>query len=352
MTEQAEEKYRTLVRTAPDAIFLTDIESGRIVEVNPRAEELLGYDQAELEGRPVVDLHPEDRRQAYRERFERTVEHEVTEFSTLPDGQQVYVLDADGDRIPVEVHARVIELDDGRYVYSIIRDLTERKERERKVRELADELAVVNRIVRHDIRNDMDVVLAWLNELRSELGEDHRETLDLLIRRSRAVVELTDTVRDYVDVLQSDAEPDLKDVRIDEIVQQEATATNRSYDEATVTVDDVPAVEVRATSMLTSVFRNLLHNAVQHNDKDEPKVEVTASEDDATVTVHVADNGPGIPDRQKEEIFGKGEKGLDSSGSGIGLHLVDELVTQFGGDVRVSDNEPEGTVFSVELQRA
>jgi len=104
--------------------------------------------------------------------------------------------------------------------------------------------------------------------------------------------------------------------------------------------------------MLASVFRNLLNNAVQHNDTDAPEVTVTREETDDRIRVRVADNGPGVPDAEKDEIFGKGEKGLDSAGSGIGLYLVSVLTRQFGGDVWVEDNEPRGAVFVERALRA
>ena len=69
------------------------------------------------------------------------------------------------------------------------------------------------------------------------------------------------------------------------------------------------------------------------------------------MAVHIADNGPGIPDERKDEIFGRGEKGLESSGTGLGLYLVDTLVQRYGGDVTVSDGT-EGAEFVVTLQRA
>jgi signal transduction histidine kinase len=103
--------------------------------------------------------------------------------------------------------------------------------------------------------------------------------------------------------------------------------------------------------MLQSVFRNLVKNAIEHNDKTVPEVTVSVSERDDTVLARVADNGPGIPDEQRSEIFGKGEKGLESDGTGIGLYLVSTLVDQYGGDVWIEDNEPEGTVFTVELPK-
>jgi len=68
--------------------------------------------------------------------------------------------------------------------------------------------------------------------------------------------------------------------------------------------------------------------------------------------VSIADNGPGIADTHKEQIFQEGQKGLESGGTGIGLYLVNTLVDRYGGDVWVEDNEPTGSVFVVELPLA
>lgn len=95
-----------------------------------------------------------------------------------------------------------------------------------------------------------------------------------------------------------------------------------AFDNAVITVEDrIPDVTVRGNDLLEAVFRNLLQNAIVHNDKPEPNVDVSTAVGAETVTVAIADNGPGIPDSQKEEIFGKGEKGLDSPGTGIGLYV-------------------------------
>lgn len=101
--------------------------------------------------------------------------------------------------------------------------------------------------------------------------------------------------------------------------------------------------------MLESVFRNLLKNAVQHNHTGHPRITVSMSETDGSATVRIADNGPGIPDDRKEQIFDHGEKGLDSEGTGIGTYLVKRLVTQYGGDVWIEDNDPTGSIFVVTL---
>ena len=115
---------------------------------------------------------------------------------------------------------------------------------------------------------------------------------------------------------------------------------------------DVPAVEVTANDMLSSVFRNLLNNAVQHNDKREPRVTVSVVVDEPDVVVTITDNGPEIPESHEESIFGDHHKGIASSGTGMGLYLTRTLVTNFGGEISVSGNDPTGSVFEIRLPKA
>jgi len=100
------------------------------------------------------------------------------------------------------------------------------------------------------------------------------------------------------------------------------------------------------------VFRNLLRNAIEHNDTTPPEVTVSAIVEGELVTVEIADNGPGVLDDRKDEIFGKGERGLESGGAGVGLYLVRSLVESYGGRAWVEDNDPKGAVFVLELPTA
>jgi PAS domain S-box-containing protein len=351
MSLDEEVKYRTLIETAPDAIFLVDMNTGRIREVNDRAVELLGYDRSELLGEPVETIHPSEDTDRYVAKFAEAVQRESIQFSKLDDGTQVSLVAKDGRSIPVDINVTVVQSKQGPVLFGVARDVSTLKQYEDELTQLAGELAVVNRIVRHDICNDMAVILGWLEQLKSKLDGSHQDTLGMLLRRTEAVVQLTETVKDYVEMLESDADVRLESVLLGPIIEEEATATRQSYERAVISVGDIPNRPVLANSMLASVFRNLFHNAVQHNDTDQPEIEVTAEETEETVVVEVADNGRGIPDERKENIFGKGNKGLDSSGTGIGLYLIGELVDRFGGSVSVWDNDPEGTVFSVELQK-
>ncbi|WP_121741997.1 sensor histidine kinase [Natronorubrum halophilum] len=215
-----------------------------------------------------------------------------------------------------------------------------------------EELLLLNRIVRHDIRNDMAVVLGWGEELNARVDADERVMLERMLDTTRHTIELTETLQLFTEAWDTDGEHDLESIPLRTTLLETLARRRETYaDVEFVVIGTVPDVDVRASPLLSTVFRNLLNNAVQHNNADEPRIEISADLTEETVTVRISDNGPGIPPAQRDVVFGRGEKGLESDGSGVGLYLVDTLVTQSGGDVWIDSNEVGGAVFTVELQR-
>ena len=261
--------------------------------------------------------------------------------------------DEDGTEQVHEVHAAPIVGEDGgidRIVESII-DVTERAAYEQHLKRQRDDLDVLNQVLRHDMRNDLQLVLAYSEMLADVVPDDHRSHLETVIESAEHAVELTTTARDMSDILLDEGD-DIGRARLRPAIETELDKLRSTYTDAEITVEGtIPETTVTANDLLSSVFRNLLKNAVQHNDKPVPAVTLSVTESDETVTIEVADNGPGVPDQQKDEIFGKGEKGLESAGTGIGLYLVQTLVSSYDGEIAVADNHPEGAVFSVTLPR-
>jgi signal transduction histidine kinase len=195
----------------------------------------------------------------------------------------------------------------------------------------------------------MTVVRGRTNLLAEHVEEAGKEDLEAVQDATESAIKLTKTARDLSETMLS-TEEDVEPVRLDHHLETPVETARSEFENAVIITDDrLPDVRVRGNDLLEAVFRNLIQNAIIHNDKEDPKVRISVTLDEKTATVAVADNGPGIPDDQKETIFGKGEKGLDSPGTGLGLYLVQTLVEQYGGDVWVEDNDPEGSVFYVEL---
>ncbi|WP_435101984.1 ATP-binding protein [Halarchaeum sp. P4] len=215
-----------------------------------------------------------------------------------------------------------------------------------------EELLLVNRIVRHDIRNDTTVAHGWASELRGHVDDAGEPMLERVLRTLRHTTDVTETLRDFLDALEPGGGPALEATSLRPHLEEPVEVCRTLFPHATYAVGDVPDVEVAANSLLNSVFRNLLTNAVRHTDVEHPEIAVTVQTTDDAVRVRIADNGPGVSDELTGELFGRGARSAESPGSGIGLYLVQTLLTQYGGDVWVEENEPRGAVFVVELRRA
>jgi len=127
---ESEQRYQTLLRAAPDPVFIADAESGDIVETNAAAATLRGEPQDDIVGRHQSELHPSDDAEAYRTVFEDAI-GTTTLVSELPDGSRPELCTADGETVPVEINADTVELPQGRMVYGVFRDISARVEKER-----------------------------------------------------------------------------------------------------------------------------------------------------------------------------------------------------------------------------
>jgi len=250
---------------------------------------------------------------------------------------------------------RVFADDHGLSIHS--RDITERKEQKQRLTDQRDNLDVLNQVLRHDIRNDLHVVLAYADVLADALEGEHGEYARKIVDSAEHAVDLTTTARDIADVFLTET-TDPTPIALGDAVERAVDEVRSTYSDAVVTTVSIPQVSVLCNDMLDSVFRNLLKNAIQHNDSDVAEVRVTGTVTEDVVVVRVVDNGPGIPDDHRERVFGKGEKGLGSDGTGIGLYLVQRLVSNCGGRVWIEDGPIEdgdsspdldGAVFAVEL---
>lgn len=228
----------------------------------------------------------------------------------------------------------------------------ERKKSERELRRRTEELAILNQVMRHDIRNDVSLIVGRGQELTEYVDPRGEDLLAEVLTASNHVLQLTRTIGDTVEAITSD-EVRREPIALDEVLQAELSKARRLYRNTVIEVDgELPEVEVLANELLSSVFANLLSNATLYTDRQVPEVRVAVDPGDDQVTVRIADNGPGVPDHLKDQIFGRDVSSPESGGLGIGLYLVDQLVDQYDGEIRIEDNDPEGAVFVVVLERA
>jgi len=218
----------------------------------------------------------------------------------------------------------------------LFRDITDRKTREQR-------LTVLNRILRHNARNDLDVVLAYADHI------DDEELQTGIRERTTNLLELSNKVRQAEAIMTESTDSpesvDLSDVASTVVDQFRSKGDSTAIslvcpDEATISSHRV---------VLRRMLFELVENALEHTTADSPRVELSVREvSDGTVELSVADNGPGIPEREREILAAGTETQLEH-GQGIGLWFVNWAVTQLGGEIRFRENESEGSTVTIRL---
>jgi len=345
----AQEELRQVIDLVPDLIFAKS-RDGEYLLANEATAEAYGLTPGEVEGKCEADIIPNLNDS---EEF-RTDDVEVIESGeprTIPEEE---LMTAEGERrilettkIPYQIPGNGEDA-----VLGYARDVTELKEYEQRLEAQRDNLEVINQVVRHDIRNEIQLMLGYAEILREHVAEDDVEYVRQILTAARDALDITTTAREVTEAMLR-SEADRSPINVRHVLETQIDDAQAIHERTIISVEGtIPNVEVLADDMLESVFRNLLNNAVVHNDKELRKVTVSATPHDEMVRIRVADNGPGIPDDRKETVFGKEHKGLDSPGTGVGLYLVDTLINQYGGDVWIEDNDPDGAIFILELPRA
>jgi signal transduction histidine kinase len=215
----------------------------------------------------------------------------------------------------------------------LFRDVTDQQMREQR-------LTVLNRVLRHNVRNELDVVLARADRIDDEdLQEGIRES-------ATALVELGTKAREVEEVMTASTGPP-EPVDLASVVEAIAEEY-RGESAADITVESPEELVVSShRTVLQAVLSELLDNATTHASTPSPEVEVRVRRGgEGMAELIVADDGPGIPKRERK-ILAEGEETQLQHGRGIGLWFVNWAVTQLGGELAFSENDPEGSVVTV-----
>lgn len=212
-------------------------------------------------------------------------------------------------------------------------------------------LEYLNALLRHEVLNATNVVHGRAVILEEDLDGDSvpMEHLDVIQRQAD---EMSDIVQDVRVLLQANRnEMQFERVDVIESIEKEIQKVKDSHADVRVDLEVPDEAVVYANDLLPRVFENLFRNALQHNDTSPVKLGVTGRKTADRLVLEISDNGPGIPERLRENLFTPGVGDLDDD-HGIGTVIVGRLVSQFGGDIEVLETGPDGTRIGVELPLA
>jgi len=337
------EEYMLVVEQSRDALYMLDAD-GRYVLVNAAYEDLTGYDRADLVGastETVLDsADAAERRELIRDLLDEDTERRS---HTLQSTLQT----ADGEPLPVEVKFSVLRFQDRLVgVVGSARDISGRRRRQQ-------ELSVLSRVLRHNLSNKVNVIQGYAEVIEDRLDETGpRDYAARIQSTAEKLIQQSEKARDIHDLLQA-WPPELRAVDVTDVVGRCAAELEHAHPEATVATDLPELAWVSVPEEFERAVRELLRNGIEHAAREDPhvRVRVTDAPAEGAVTVEVADNGPGIPDHEKEVIATNEETPLSHS-EGLGLWLVNWIVASADGDIAFAESDLGGSAVELRFPRA
>jgi len=229
--------------------------------------------------------------------------------------------------------------------FAIYADITDELQRERH-------LDVLHRVLRHNLRNDLSVILGMATKILDETDDTEiREAAGKIQSTAGQLSQLSDEAKTIERVLGESVAVD--SVAVEPLVDDVVADCKSRFETATFNTEIEGKPAVKANDQLQIVLRSLLDNAIRHNDSADPRATVSASEfGSSTVELTVRDNGPGIPAVEQQIITEDDEITPLNHGSGLGLWLVKWIVDAYGGRIEINTPASGGTVVRLYLNRA
>ena len=324
---------------------------GHWLRVNPAMCKLLGYSEEELRALTVSDIVCSEDAAAVADNLK-----EMLSGKTGAMRAERSLVRKDGTEFPARSAVSLVRDEAGNplYMVSQIADVSEQKSVEAGLRRSNEDLEQFAHVVSHDLRAPLRAIrslVGWIaDDLTGEsaLPPEVAKNIDLLLDRTDRLDALIEGILQYSRVGQeSHSAAEIDAARLIEDTWALVGPPASVGLQLDCAVSTIRAAEVP----LSLVLRNLLDNAVKHNDRPNGTVAVTVSEDKRAYRFDVADDGPGIPPEQRERIFRIFEtlQPKDATGTfGVGLALVGKTISQAGGSIEVLDNPTgRGTLFRV-----
>lgn len=357
------EDLHTVLDTVPDAMILIKA-GGEIILFNKGAEQMFGYDEAELLGENIAVLMPSPDREAhdgYISRYLETGERHIIGIGRIATARR-----RNGNTFPVELSVGETVWQGERAFAGFVRDLTQRRETEQQLHTLQEELSHVTRItsmgslataIAHEINQPLTAVsnyaqaaLDLLLESREAGNELLQEALTECAAQALRAGDILHHLREFV----SESERRREFTSLHKLIQDAAMLAllpgnngkveviNRLDPECdTVLVDPV---------QIQQVLVNLMRNSLEAMDADTlPQIELSSGPtENGMVRLCLADNGPGLPDSVRENLFNPFNS-TKESGMGLGLSICQTIIHAHGGRIWLGQSDLGGTAICFDL---
>jgi two-component system, sensor histidine kinase len=356
--DTSETYFRNILESAPDAMIIID-HHGKVAIVNGQAEAMFGYSRKELLGQEIEMLLPEAHRGIH-------ISHRAgyaADPLMRPMGGDLELAGQrkDGSEFPVEISLSPLTSASGKFVSSVIRDVTQRKKMEQELiraRRVAERASKANSAflaaASHDLRQPVQALNLLNGALRRTI--DDSLALEIVASQQNSLDAMTNLLNSLLDISRLDAgkvEPDIEDFRVQRLFDQLAAEFSRqvAHKGLRFRADTCDAVVRSDANLLAEIIQNLVSNAIRYTDKG--GVLLSYREAGPKLWIDVTDTGIGIDPVQITKIFEEfhqvGATGREKEGFGLGLAIVRRLADLLGHKIAVESEPGSGSTFSVQL---
>ena len=337
------DRFGHLFHLIGDAVVEIDLTDGRpvVCEVNPAFEEVFGYARETVLGESLNEfIIPDDQQTTRAREFDRRTADGEQQSSIVRRQTTTGVREFLYRGVPFERGGR-------RYCFAIYADITDQRRYERHGR-------VLHRLLRHNLRNDLSVIMARADELATAADPEIRETAESISQHAQRIASLREEVRPLERILVGTQDVRSRDVTdLCRLAVERATSessTTAPATTATVTLSMPAQARARAVPELQRAVQSLVENALLYAGEN-PTIEVRVQTLSETVEIAVVDDGPGIPDHERAPVFEDRETTDLNHASGLGLWLVRWTAEICGGDLEYERTDDGHTVVRLVLVR-
>jgi|JI10StandDraft_1071094.scaffolds.fasta_scaffold00095_24 PAS domain S-box-containing protein len=345
---EREARMRALVETAPDGI-VTIRSDGTIESVNAVLENLCGVPASDLIGVDIERIIPSFLLDG---RISDLASGQRSPFSA---GRELYAVRQDGSHVPVEVSTSTVSLGREDVYTGIVRDITERKEVEERVKDFYS-------MVSHELRTPLASIrtaLGLMESFSDELSDKTRPVVRIAAAEADRLMRLINDILDMRKIESGKLELALDAFDASDLLRKAIEGIDSLAHQAQVTIENQAntALDVYCDGdRILQVLSNILANAVKYSPSP-GKVIVACEKSGSSCKISVRDFGPGVAKNQAHKLFGRFEQlrakdGKNRAGSGLGLAIAKAIVEQHGGEIGVELPDGGGSIFWFSLPLA